>query len=37
VTTLGIDGVTPIPEPSALWFFGVGLVVARRAIGRTWR
>jgi len=28
---------TPMPEPSALLFFGVGLVVARRAIGRTWR
>jgi hypothetical protein len=27
----------PIPEPSSLLFFGVGLVVARRAISRKWR
>lgn len=29
--------LTPTPEPSALLFFGAGLVVARRAIGREWR
>ena len=32
------NGTVPaIPEPSALLFFGVGLVVARRALGATWR
>jgi hypothetical protein len=35
--TPAIAAATPIPEPSALLFFGVGLVVARRAIGREWR
>ena len=31
------NGVVPaIPEPSALLFFAVGLVVARRALGATW-
>lgn len=29
--------VSAIPEPSALLFFGVGLVVARRPLGATWR
>jgi hypothetical protein len=29
--------VSAIPEPSALLFFGVGLVVARRSLGATWR
>jgi hypothetical protein len=29
--------VQAIPEPSALLFFGVGLVVTRRALGTTWR
>ena len=28
--------VAAIPEPTALLFFGVGLLVARRAIGATW-
>lgn len=32
------NGAVPaIPEPSALLFFGMGLVVARRALGATWR
>ncbi len=31
------NGAAPaIPEPSALLFFGVGLVVSRRALGATW-
>jgi hypothetical protein len=29
--------VAAIPEPSGLLFFGVGLVVARRSLGATWR
>ena len=30
-------GVAALPEPSALLSFGVGLLVARRALGAKWR
>jgi len=36
-TQIAVQAEIPIPEPSAALLLGVGLIVVRRAIGRTWR